>query len=318
MKTETDITENTAIERIKQILPKSVLSSLEKSENLSENLSEIRLRASGACSLTAAGENFYLCTDGAKKEPRTLISVTKSDLDMFLRDFCFGSVYAYENTIKEGYVGIGGIRVGICGNATEKDGKMSGFSDISSVNIRIPHHVFGCSDGLFSKIPKEEIGYRGVLIVSPPGVGKTTALRDIAIKLSRKSAFHEPFRVVIIDERDEIFIEKFFYGCLADALSGVKKETALECAVRVMSPQIVICDEIGSKEEAKIISDANVSGVTFFASVHGKDENSVFSKPWLKKLFDDGVFSYVYVLQRNENGVFGILKKYSGSNDQND
>ncbi len=318
MKTETKTTENNAYERIKQILPKSVFSSLEKSENIPENISEIRLRANGASSLTIAGENYYLCYDGIKKEPRSLISVTKSDLDSFLRDFCCGSVYAYENTIKDGYVGIDGIRVGICGTAIEKNGKMSGFSEISSLNIRIPHHIFGSSDSLFSKIPNDEIGKRGVLIVSPPGVGKTTSLRDIAIKLSRKSASYGPFRVVIIDERDEIFIEKYFFGCFADVLSGVSKETALECAVRVMSPQIIICDEIGSKAEAQIISEANVSGVTFFASVHGKDEKSVFSKPWLKKLFDDGVFSYVYVLQRNKNGVFGILKKYSENKEEYD
>ena len=306
--------ENTAIYKIMDILPGGVRSNLNRlpGETLGK-IAELRLRAGNITTVTLEGKNLYLTDTGLCTLPTRCVRVSPDDLEEFLYKLCGGSVYAYEDTVKRGYITRGGIRAGLCGSALIKNGELCGFAEITGVNLRLPHHVPGCADELLTRIAEKGFaGTGGILVVSPPGVGKTTMLRDLAIGLSRdirtKSVNGgKVYRVCIIDERNEIYLPEYFSGCTVDVFSGMPKAQGLECAARVMSPEVVICDEIGSRTDAQVIADAHMGGIAFVASMHGSSLRDVLAKDTVRRLCDDGVFRTVYVLTRHANTVTGAL-----------
>lgn len=283
--------------------------SLEKvPEKLLNSVAEIRLRANGISTITIFGENYFLSDTGLSKNPSRCIKCTCTEIEDFIYNLCQGSVYSYENTIKQGYITRFGARVGLSGNILVKGNEICGFTKITGVNIRIPGHFPGVCDDLIRHIQKN--GFEdnaGILVVSPPGVGKTTVLRELAINLSRgifldKFEQQKIFRVSIIDERYEIYIPELFSGCCADVLSGIKKSAGLEYAARVLSPEVIICDEIGSEADADAINMAHIGGVVFIASMHASSIKGVLSKQSISKLCHDGVFSHIYLLKRTNYG----------------
>ena len=305
--------QNTAYIKITECLPFTVRSALNRlSADTLEKIAEIRLRAGNITTVTLAGENLYITDTGLSKLPTRPVRVTAADVEEFIYKFCGGSVYAYENTVKAGYITRHGIRAGLCGTAVLKNGAVCGFSQITGVNIRLPHHIYGCAAALAEALRKSGFpGHAGVLVVSPPGVGKTTVLRDLAIHLSRPDAHagsaRKFYRICLIDERSELYLPEYFSGCAVDVFDGVPKAEGLECAARVMAPEIIICDEIGSKADADIIRNAHMGGIVFIASMHGASERDVFAKSAVRSLCEDGVFSHLYLLSREGESVSGKL-----------
>lgn len=308
---------DSSLYRILPFLPGSVRSALTRlPQTVTEKLSELRLRAGNITTVFIDGENRYLCDTGICMEPARCVRITDSELEEFLYRFCGGSVYAFEDSVRRGYITRYGIRAGLFGKAASQNGEMTGFTQITGVNLRLPHHVPGCAAPLVSYFATHGFENGGLLVISPPGVGKTTLLRDLAIGLSRdirtKSVGNGRFyRVCILDERDEIYLPEYFSGCAVDVLSGVSKARGLECAARVLSPEILICDEIGSDKEAAVISDAHFGGIVFLASLHGADVSDVFKHPAVKKLCDEGVFRTIAVLERRGGTVSQTLYDYA-------
>lgn len=301
---------NKVLLKFMDILPQRIKLALEKvPENTLNNISEIRLRAENITTVTILGENLYLSDTGIQKVPIRCVQSTFAEIDAFIYRLCEGSVYSYETSIREGFITQFGARVGICGNVLVKGKEICGFSRITGVNIRIPGHFPNVCDDLISHIGNNGFPENaGVLVVSPPGVGKTTVLRELAIRLSRgiflnTSNDTKVFRVTVVDERYEIYIPELFRGCAVDVLSGIKKSAGLECAARVLSPEVIICDEIGSEADADAISAAHIGGVVFIASMHASSINGVLSKKSVLKLCNDGVFSHIYLLERNKNNI---------------
>ncbi len=302
------------IDKIKDCLPAAVKAALEKAPHtILNSISEIRMRADNITTVTVSGENMYLTDTGVADNPLRCIRVTDKDIDAFIYKLCAGSVYSYENTIKNGYITRFGIRTGICGEVSIKGKEICGFNRITGVNIRIPNHISGCCDNLICHISQNGFpDNSGILIVSPPGVGKTTVLRELAIRLSRgitekQTGKTRAYRVIITDERNEIFVPELFSGCMVDVLGGVPKSIGIECAARVMSPEIIICDEIGSKADADSLNEAHIGGIVFIASMHGNSVDSVLSKSAVHKLCNDGVFSHIYLLDRKNGSIRGRL-----------
>lgn len=190
------------------------------------------------------------------------------------------SAYAFEENIKEGFLSIeGGHRIGFGGQAVIKDGKVSLIKNIHFLNIRVSHSVEGCSNQYFKMIEKEN-GFQNTLIISPPGLGKTTLLRDIIKNLSSKQ---KGTSISVIDERNEISgsyqgIPSIDLGIRTDVLTNFSKQGGIITALRSMSPQIIAVDEIGSKEDIEALNYAVISGVKVLATIHGKDEEDVKSK----------------------------------------
>lgn len=179
-------------------------------------------------------------------------------------EICRYSVYSYEEEIAQGFVTLdGGHRVGICGTAVTKNGKITSFKDISGLNIRIARQIYGCADKLCEKAFSD--GLHSLLLAGKPLCGKTTVLRDIARQLGERR------RVVIIDSRGELSASvggtpSLDIGLNTDALCGCEKSEGIMLALRSLNPEVIICDEIGDDGEA--VEQAVFCGVKMIASAH--------------------------------------------------
>lgn len=248
------------------------------------NVSEIRLRANSPVYITVNNKNIS-CN----------ICATRNEIQMTVRCLCGNSMYSHNETIKEGYICTQqGIRAGICGRAVIENGAILSISDISSVCIRIPHRI---KDGANSIIPILLNDYGGMLIYSKPGVGKTTVLREIAATIS--SAPYN-FRVAVVDSRHEIC------GALTenhtiDVLSGYPRAKGIETALRTLSPEFIICDEIGNYDDAEAIMHSSGAGVPVIASAHAGSIEELKSKVFLKELIENRVFKSLIEIHRTEN-----------------
>lgn len=245
---------------------------------------EIRLRADGICTVRLG-----------EREIRLLCSVGQGELDMMLSRLCQGSVFAYRDTLLRGFVTTeSGVRVGVAGEVSYDGGKCSPPFGIGSLVFRIPGGV--CSFG-------EELFYEwcerggGLLVVSPPAGGKTTVLASLAEHIGKKLGR----RTVIVDERCEMDRERY-KGCSVDVLRGYRRREGVEIAVRTMSPEVIVCDEIFTAEDSDAIAAAAGAGVTVLASAHGDGVGSVMRRASVSSLVDAGVFSSVAVITRGDGG----------------
>ncbi len=310
--------ESTKLYRLIEQFPFSVRAALHRlSDTTLAGLTEIRLRADGISTVTMEGENLYLTDVGLSHEPTRCVRTSERDLDDFLYRFCGGSVYAYEESMKRGFLTHDGIRVGLCGRTVSNGGEMCGFSHISGLCLRIPHHVSGAAEMALALYAEKGLSAGGLLVIAPPGVGKTTFLRDLAIGLSRdirtKSRNRGRFyRVCLLDERDELYLPDVFSGCAADVIGGLSKAKALECAARVLSPEVVICDEIGSERDAAAIFEAHLGGIVFAASLHGRCTDDALKKPSVMTLCRAGIFRTLCVLERKGHKVESTLYTLDG------
>ena len=306
--------DTSSLYRIRSLLPTSVANALSRLDKTTlDRISEIRLRKNGVTTLTIDGKNQILTLCGITREIRNGIICSSSDIEDFIYRFCKGSIYSHENTLSDFFIVNEGIRVGLSGEAVYKNGMISGIGEVQSLCIRLPRHIDGCSENLMNHIKQNGFDNgSGILIISAPGVGKTTLLRDLTHKLSsdRDMGF---LRVCVIDERREIYMDKIFSGCCVDFLSGIDKIKGLEIACRVLSPQIIICDEISGPDEAERITRQKNSGVTFIASFHAESPEDALAKDYIKRMFEERVFSHIFCLSRNERMVTGTLFDYRDS-----
>lgn len=217
----------------------------------------------------------------------------QGDIQDIFSILCDYSVHSYNEEIKRGFITIdGGIRIGICGTAIYDEEKIVGIKDISSLNIRIPHEILGFSDKI---IHLHKNG--GILIIGPPCSGKTTLLRDLARKLSEEN------KTVIVDERSEIAgvvkgVSSFNIG-KASVLNGFYKKDGIIFSARAFSPQIIICDEFGGKEDFESAMFAMKSGCNIIASMHAFDFDDFISKPESEKIIKSGIFRHFVFLGKN-------------------
>ncbi len=180
----------------------------------------------------------------------------------------------------------GGHRIGICGGAIVKDGRMTGFRNIDSLCIRVNRDITGISRALPNS--------GSLLILGSPGTGKTTLLRDYIRRLSQKSA------VSVVDERGELFPDGVNRGGNVDVLTGCAKAHGMETVLRVMNPEYIAVDEITSLEDcASIIHCANC-GVNLLATAHAGSLEDFKKRPAYRPILDSGVFSHIVLMHRDK------------------
>lgn len=213
------------------------------------------------------------------------------------------SLYAYEEEIKQGYITIkGGHRVGIAGECVISNGEIKTIKNISSLNIRISKAVVGSSKKIMPIITGGDRIYN-TLIISPPKCGKTTILRDIAKNISNGmyAVGLKGKKVVVIDERSEIAacyngVPQMDVGIRTDVLDNCLKKTGMIMAIRSLSPDVLICDEIGTLGEVEALNMAFNSGVNIVVTVHGFDIEDIYSRKVFKELIDESIIERVVVL----------------------
>lgn len=279
---------------LENFLPRRITDEIKNTNTGIGRIEEIRLRANSRVALTTDRGNILL---------RGIMS--SREMNETLHSMCGYSLYAHSDTINNGYITLsGGIRVGVAGRASMDCGRVIGIYDISSLNIRIPK-VFRGFGKKICDILRNSRSAQGVLIYSPPGVGKTTLLRSVAYKMA---SGYGARRVCIIDSRGELGIYEEQENASIDILSGYPKGTGIEIAARTMNSQLMVCDEIGDAEEARAIIYAQNCGVPLLASAHGENIKGLLSRPAIMELHRAGVFG-TYV--RIERGAAGGDYKYT-------
>lgn len=211
-------------------------------------------------------------------------AVTQSDIDYVIGRASGYSLYAVSDTVVKGFLSWrGGIRIGLCGEGVGYGGEIKLLKNVSSLNIRVPTEIKGQAEGIIAKI-MEGGTFKNTLIISPPAAGKTTLLREIA-----RNAANCGINVTVIDERYEIAAPykgapSLDVGVNSDVIAGIPKITAYETAVRTMSPDVVITDEIYGNGEIAAVLDGVRSGVKIAASVHADNTSALINTEYEKLL----------------------------------
>lgn len=228
-----------------------------------ERLCEIRLRAGRRAAAVMSDGRIASCSD----------TLTREDIEACFQELCRHSVHSYAREIAEGCITLPeGHRVGFCGTAVMQEGRLATLRDISSMNIRIAREIKGCGEELFRAVFSGEL--RSLLIAGKPMSGKTTVLRDLARLLGERR------RVALIDSRNELAAVHRGTPCLdvgenTDVLSGYPRTEGILIALRTLSPDIILCDEI-SGDTASIEHCMNC-GVKLLATIHAASVSELYS-----------------------------------------
>lgn len=281
-------------EKACEFLPERLsISALDISRERMSTVEEIRLRVGRPIHLSISGSELPL--------PQT--RVISDDLEHVLDRITDFSRYTAEETLRMGFATAqGGFRVGVCGTVVFVDGKNGGFRDISSLSIRIPRERQDIARPLLPRL-LEQGRLMSTLILSPPGGGKTTLLRDLVRLVSDGSELAEPMRVSLVDERGEIAamhrgIPQLAVGSHTDVLDACPKGVAIPMLLRTMAPQVIALDEISGEADADSLYAAANCGVVMLATVHASSAADWECRPLLKRLRSCGVFERAVVIER--------------------
>lgn len=297
-------------EEIYRILPNSINNEVRKYFN-EEGLQEIRVKI---------GKQVMLTT--SKNERILEYVMTNEDLKYMMSKISNYSLYAFEEEIKQGYITIrGGHRIGLAGECVMSSGEVRTIKNISSLNIRICNEVIGSSNKVMKYITANNKVYN-TLIVSPPKCGKTTILRDIARNISNGmySLNLNGKKVTIVDERSEIAgcyngIPQMNIGIRTDVLDNCLKKIGMLMAIRSLSPEVLICDEIGTEGDLEALNMAFNSGVNIVVTVHGNDINDIYNRRLFKGLIDNCILDRIIILS-NKKGAGTLEKVYKVSREE--
>ncbi len=266
---------------------------------LGVGLQEIRLRADKPITVLYKGKKYFLSENGLTLKRNSAIIVSVSDVRSAFLNACQHSVHSFAGQLADGFLSPdGGIRIGVGGTAVTEGSKVVSFKDISSLNIRIPSEIKNCSlpaaKYLLSPI-------RNVLVVSGPGGGKTTFLRDL---IYQTSLLRNPPNVLVADERNEISgteggAARFDLGDFCDCVCMADKIFAFASGVRTMTPDVLACDEISMKDLPSL-REISADGVKLFCTMHGDGPVDIESRGTDNFA---GVFErYVFLTDKNMAG----------------
>ena len=278
-------------DEILRVLPLDISSEI-KGYLINESLQEIRIKA-----------NKPIIVNLSNKEVILDRSATTNDLKQILVRISNYSLYAYEEEIKQGYITIkGGHRIGMAGECVISQGEVKTIRNISSINMRICREVKGSSNEIMKFIVSNDRVYN-TLIISPPKCGKTTILRDMARNISNGMPINNLTgkKVSIIDERSEIAscfngVPQLDVGIRSDILDNCFKKDGMIMAIRSLSPEVLICDEIGTDGDIEALNMAFNSGVNIVVTIHGYNIDDVYKRNVFKDLLEKSILERIVVL----------------------
>ena len=262
-----------------------------------DGVEEIRLRL---------GRNLSLVVNGTEKE---LIGERLEMRDMLhvLERATGASVHSAAAALQNGYISWNGLRIGVCGVGVISNGQLTGFRNYSSLAIRLSSEQRGICSGFLNDLCFG--GLKNTLIISPPGLGKTTLLRELVRCLSERG-----MRIGVIDERNELSASvngeaMYDLGPCSDVLVAVPREQAAMILLRGMNPQIIAMDEISRLEDAGTVEQIVGCGVTLIASAHAQSRADLQLRPVYRKLMEQGSFSRLLTICREGDKRRYILEK---------
>lgn len=273
-------------ERVYAYLTEPVRTALAKApEEAVEGASELRLRAGKAVRLTGGTPYALAVPPPAAEDVRRMAEAMLGH-----------AMHARQEELRQGFVTLpGGFRAGLCGRAAVRDGQLYALQDIASITLRVARAVKGAADGILPLL-LDESGPKSALILSPPGLGKTTLLRDAARQLSDAG-----LAVAIVDERSELAacergVPTLDVGENTDVLDGCPKAEGMRLVLRAMAPDVIVTDELGRQEDVAAVLEAARCGVAVLASAHGRDLHDLRARPMLRAVLKSGVFERMIAL----------------------
>lgn len=283
---------------MKSILPDWLYCLIAKNYTL-DDIQEIRIRNCKPIKICYKGKIVELKSDSGLY--LKTVMANRELIDYIISLATKNSLYAFEDQIKSGFIVTdNGIRIGICGTAVTNKNEITFIKNITSLNIRIGHCISGVSKDIFAYIASGNY-INNTLIISPPGAGKTTMLRDI---IQRLSGYQNISNIMVVDEKFELAGEnqKFDLGTNVDIMQGADKRFAFYDAIKVMNPNIIVTDELTSEDDIEGVKFAINSGVNVIATVHAENIEELKLKAGFEKLINQKMFQRFICLSKR-NGV---------------
>ena len=287
---------NRALEVTLKYLPQAVVSAvcarLMESRTSANSLSEIRLRSCGVCAIVVLGENIELGVDVGEREIKETFARVSG-----------GAVFAHRDDICRGFISLPhGVRVGIAGHARYERGGVVGIGEISSLVFRIPTGDCSFAHKLYAEWM---MSFGGMIICSRAGEGKTTAIRALARLIG---SGERPRRVVVVDERCELDPSEYL-GSHVDILRGYRRALGVDIAVRTMSAEVLIVDEISSLDDSHAMIGALGAGVRVIATAHAASLGDAMKREYVYRLVNAGLFENACIIKREGRGFTYHLEK---------
>lgn len=296
-------------EQLLKLFPLHMRDKLRKADIDQRTLEEIRIRA-GQPLMFLYGDGEYFLEEGSDALGRCQergYRMTRHDLEEIVGFLCNYSMYAYEEQLRMGYLTLkGGHRVGVAGEVALQQGRIVRLQHIYFLNIRIAREKKGCAKPLVEAV-RDANGIYNTLILSPPGVGKTTYLRDAIRILSEGDQAHAGLKVGVVDERSELGagylgIPQNDLGPRTDVLEGAGKSEGIYMLLRSMSPQVIAVDELGAKDDFEAVTRAFHSGCRLIGTVHGENMESLQRLCGFFSWSGKGEIGRFIVLTKNKDG----------------
>lgn len=286
---------------------------------ISERLQEIRFRVNQPILILMDNREWFLTEKGQlTQDIGQGICSNEKELEALLAHICQYSIYAFADEIRQGYMTIqGGHRIGLSGQVIlENQKEVRNMKYIRYLNIRIAHEIKGVSDSVLPFLYDKNGGVLNTLIISAPGCGKTTMLRDLVRNFSKGTAYGNGKNVGVVDERSEIAgsflgVPQNDIGIRTDIMDACPKQEGMMMLIRSMSPDILAVDELGNAGDIEALHQATHCGCKMLATIHGFSLEDVYKKRYMKEVIDEQLFDRYITLEKKNNRciVSGIYDK---------
>lgn len=272
------------------------------------DITELRFRVGLPLMIRTVSGDYFFQKDGklTKDEGYPYI-VTAETMKRMFQKISQYSVFAFKEELKEGFLTLkGGHRVGLCGKIYYDGEGMRQIQNISSFNIRISRQLQGCSEDFFPYLIKKR-EFLNTLLISPPGGGKTTYLRDL-IRIISDGTRHFPGKQIsVVDERSEIgnrsgSTEGFYLGKRTDLMDNCPKAEGMLMMLRSMGPQVLAADEIGDARDIDALRYIRNCGCQLLMTVHGYDLDDIMKRPFLGPYLVQYPFDRYVIIRVKEQG----------------
>lgn len=291
---------------ILEVLPLSIRGMVESLPGKKkEHLEEIRVRQGRPLEVVSPWQYGFVSDRGRLvNREEEAYRPGREDCEKMLNLISNHSLYALEEELRRGYVTIkGGHRIGLAGRVVVEGGQVKHIREVAGFNVRIARQVKGSARSLLPRILRGS-RLENLMIVSPPQCGKTTLLRDLVRIVSQGEGIASR-KVGVVDERSEIAgcidgVPQHEIGPRTDVLDGCPKAEGMMMMIRSMSPELLVVDEIGRREDSEAVFEAIHAGVQLFTTAHAKSMEELCRRPGISELVREGVFSRYVLLSRRK------------------